>query len=101
MASYTPYQPNIAIIKDVNNWAHHVSNGVDMTIIGFDSLEKTTQVGKLFYNAHEATAATVKNYVDLNVTEITKFMNETFTTTIHTQKPSLDSRNSSRAALSL
>lgn len=86
MASYTPYQPNTAIIEDVNNWARHVSAGVDMSIIGFDSVDKQNQVGQLFRNAHETTTATVKNYIDLNITGITEFINETFTTTIHTQE---------------
>jgi len=86
MASYTPYQYNTAIIEDDNNLAHHVSAGVDMSVIGFDSVDKQNQVVQLFCNAHETTTATVKNYIDLNITGITEFMNETFTTTIHTQE---------------
>jgi len=85
MSIFTPYQPT-AVIQDFNNWASHLTNGVDMNIIGFDSAEKQAHMGTLFRNAHEITTATVKNYIDENMKGTTEFLNDTFTIIIHTQE---------------
>ena len=70
MASFTPYQPNTSVVEDVNNWRHYVSAGVDMTVIGFDSVEKGVQIEKLFHNAHETTVVLNISFIN-SVTPVT------------------------------
>lgn len=84
MASYTPYQPNITLV-DVENWAEHVAQNVDMSTIGFGSEDQRNEVGRLFRNAHETTTGTVKNYVDKHIEGLSDWVNEAFNVTFHTQ----------------
>src|SRR5579875_3088883 len=77
MTSYTPYTPSTEI-ADVTSWAEYVTQEVDMTAIGFSTDEQRSQMGKLLCNAHEATTATVKNYIDSHIGGISDSMNESF-----------------------
>ena len=75
--SYENYKPSIEI-EDVQNWEEHVTSGVNMSAIGFNTQEQLQQFGLLFRNAHQTTTATVKNYIDKHVEESTTWMNEAF-----------------------
>ena len=68
MAPYQAYTPAVVFaVVPVQNWAHAVSNNVNMTQLGWNADASRVEPGKLFHNAHLTTAHVVKNYVDEHV----------------------------------
>lgn len=68
MAPYQAYTPTVVFADvPVQDWAHAVSNNVNMTQLGWNADASRVEAGKLFHNAHLTTAHVVKNYVDEHV----------------------------------
>ncbi|KAG7091978.1 hypothetical protein E1B28_008366 [Marasmius oreades] len=78
MSDYIPYIVNFNNIENVQNWAQHLANGVDLEVLGYEGEREQQQLGLLLHNAHEATSATVKNYVDIHINAATTHMNTSF-----------------------
>lgn len=76
--SYIPYQSNFTL-EEVQDWGQNISNGVDFSVLGFDTNPRALETfAILFRNAHVTTSATVKNYVDQHIAGITQKINNEY-----------------------
>ena len=79
MAPFVPYTPSVNTMANIDRWAERVSHDVSMTTLNMGSNEQREHMSRLFANAHEVTAETVKTYIDLRFAELVEHYNQDMT----------------------